>query len=188
MALASGSISRGLIYLVVVLSQDRGTAVPEIRTSQPSESTSRSWNDGVSQHGRPRVQNPETLRRMKDLWGQVHEEHLKRIGELRRAQNDHRPVTNQTQRFFEDSLPSVHSLEKTTTMSSDLSFPVAKRKRSPTRDRGRDSASPGASPKKARIGKETSTGHTSATDEPVDHLTTAHTSPSRSSRLAAQKA
>ncbi|KAH8782955.1 hypothetical protein F5883DRAFT_537499 [Diaporthe sp. PMI_573] len=73
-------------------------------------------------------------------------------------------------------------------MSLDLSIPVAKTKRSPTPDRGQDSAPPSASPKKVRIDEETSTGHTSAPDEPVDHLTTARTSPSRSSQLAAQKA
>ncbi|KAL1861461.1 hypothetical protein Daus18300_008855 [Diaporthe australafricana] len=132
-------------------------------------------------------QDPETMLQMKILWDKVHKEHLKRIGELRRAQNDHRPVTeDQMESFFEDSLPSVHSLKKIT-MSPNLSTSIAKRKRSPTPDREQDSAPPSASPKKARIGKETSTGHMSATDEPVDHATTAHASPSCSSQLAAQK-
>lgn len=185
----AGFISRGLIHLLVVLSHDRGTAGPETRTSQPSESTSRSRTDGVSLHRRRRVQDPEALRQMKILWDKVHKEHLKRIGELRRAQNDRRPVTEgQLESFFEDSLPSVHSLEKKTNMLSDLSISLAKRKRSPSPDRGQESAPPGASSKKARTGKETFTGHTSAPDEPTYHLTTAHTSPSRSSQLAAQEA
>lgn len=185
----AGSISRGLLYLVVVLSHNTRTTRPETRTAQPNVSTSRSRTDGASLHGRPRVQDPETVRKMKILWDRVHNEHLERILELRRAQNDHRPVTeDQMESFFEDSLPSVHSLEKNTNMPSDLSIPFTKRKRSPTPDRGQDSAPPSASPKKARIGKETFTSHASAPDEPTDHLTTAHTSPSRSSQLTAQEA
>lgn len=88
--------------------------------------------------------------------------------------------------FFEDSLQSVHSLEKKTNMPSDLPIPLPKRKRSPTPDGGQDSAPPRASSKKARIGKKTFTGHTLAPDEPTDYLIIAHSSPSRSSQLATQ--
>lgn len=185
----AGSISRGLISLVVLLSHDTGTAGPETKTAQPTASSSRSRTDGASLHGRPHVKDPETLRKMKILWERVHNDHLERIVELRRAQNDHRPVTeDQMESFFEDSLPSMHSLEKKTNMPSDLSIPLAKSKRSPSPDRGQDSAPPSASSKKARIGKETFTGHTPAPDEPAYHLTTAHAILSCSSHLAAQKA
>lgn len=84
---------------------------------------------------------------------------------------------------FKDSLRSVHSLEKKTNMPSDLSTPLTKRKQSPTPGQGQDSAPPSTSSKKARIGKKTFTGHTSAPNE-----STAHTSPSHPSQLAAQKA
>lgn len=183
----AGSITRGLIYLVVILSHDTGTAGPKTRTAQPSDSTSQSRTDGASRHGQPRVKDPETVRKMKILWDRVHNDHLKRIAEFRRAQNDHHPVTeDEMESLFEDSLPSVHSLEKETNMPSDLPTPLPKRQRSPTPDGGQDSAPPHASPKKARIGEKTFTGHTLAPDEPTDYLMVAHTSPSRSSQLATQ--
>lgn len=138
----TGSISRGLIYLINVLSHDRENTGSETRTLQPSKYTSWLQNGSNLQEGRPRVKEPEIMQKVKDLWGQVHEKHLKRIDELRQARNDHCLVTNQIENFFEDSLPSEHSSEEKVTISSDLLLPVFNRKQAITPDCGQDSASP----------------------------------------------
>jgi hypothetical protein len=95
-------------------------------------------------------------------------------------------VANQVESFFEDSLPPVRSFGKTT-ISSEHSSPVAKRKRLLTPDYAPDSASTYSSPKKARIDEDISYSHTSATDEQVDQHTMAHNSPSPSSQLTTQE-